>query len=68
MTKLNRQPAVWIVDPSKRTVSPRNIELLRFDPGMVIVAHGVETGDIIVTAGVQALHPGQTVRLLGPEP
>jgi RND family efflux transporter MFP subunit len=68
LTQLDRQPAVWIVDPSKRTVSPRNIELLRFDPGMVIVAHGVETGDIIVTAGVQALHPGQTVRLLGPEP
>jgi membrane fusion protein, multidrug efflux system len=66
LTELNRQPAVWIVDPLKLTVSARNIELLRFDPGMVIVAHGVETGDIIVTAGVQALHPGQTVRLLGP--
>ncbi len=24
------------------------------------------TGDIVVTAGVQALHPGQKVRLLGP--
>ena len=66
LTELNRQPAVWIVDPSKLTVSLRNIELLRFDPGTVIVAHGLETGDIVVTAGVQALHPGQTVRLLGP--
>ena len=26
------------------------------------------TGDIVVTAGVQALHPGQKVRLLGSEP
>jgi membrane fusion protein, multidrug efflux system len=66
LTELNRQPAVWIVDSSKLTVSLRNIELLRFDPGTVVVAHGLDTGDIVVTAGVQALHPGQTVRLLGP--
>jgi RND family efflux transporter MFP subunit len=66
LTELNRQPAVWIVDPSKLTVSLRNIELLRFDPGTVVVAHGLEAGDVVVTAGVQALHPGQTVRLLGP--
>ena len=66
LTELNRQPAVWIVDPSKLTVSLRNIELLRFDPGTVVVAHGLDKGDIVVTAGVQALHPGQTVRLLGP--
>lgn len=66
LTELNHQPAVWIVDPSKLTVSLRNIELLRFDPGTVVVSHGLDTGDVVVTAGVQALHPGQTVRLLGP--
>jgi RND family efflux transporter MFP subunit len=66
LTELNRQPAVWIVDPAKLTVSLRNIEVQRFDPATVVVAHGLETGDIVVTAGVQALHPGQTVRLLGP--
>ena len=66
LTELNHQPSVWIVDPSKLTVSLRNIELLRFDPGTVVVSHGLDTGDVVVTAGVQALHPGQTVRLLGP--
>jgi RND family efflux transporter MFP subunit len=66
LTQLNSQPAVWIVDPAKLTVSLRNIEVQRFDPATVVVAHGLETGDIVVTAGVQALHPGQTVRLLGP--
>jgi len=39
--------------------------LLRHDPGTVVIAQGLETGDIVVTAGVQALHPGQKVRLLG---
>lgn len=66
LTEFNRLPAVWIVDPVKLTVSLRNIETLRFDPGTVVVAHGLDTGDIVVTAGVQALHPGQVVRLLGP--
>ena len=44
----------------------RNIEMLRFDPGTVVVSGGLHAGDIVVTAGVQALHPGQEVRLLGP--
>ena len=65
LTEINRQPAVWIVDPKNLTVSMRNVELLRHDPGTVVVAQGIETGDIVVTAGVQALHPGQKVRLLG---
>jgi RND family efflux transporter MFP subunit len=65
MTQSNGQPAVWIVDPSSMLVSLRNIEVLRYDPGTVVVSHGLETGDIVVTAGVQALYPGQKVRLLG---
>ncbi len=65
LTESGGQPAVWIVDPKKNTVSMHNIEVLRFDPGTVVVSHGLENGDIVVTAGVQALHPGQEVRLLG---
>jgi len=66
LTELNRQPAVWIVDPKNLTVSMRNVELLRHDPWTVVIAQGLDTGDIVVTAGIQALHPGQKVRLLGP--
>jgi RND family efflux transporter MFP subunit len=66
LTEFNRQPAVWVVDPQKLTVSLRNIEILTFDQAAVSVAHGLEAGDIVVTAGIQALHPGQTIRLLGP--
>ena len=65
LTEVNRQPAVWIVDPKNLTVSMRNVELLRHDPGTVFIAQGLDTGDIVVTAGIQALHPGQKVRLLG---
>ena len=65
LARVNQHPAVWIVDPATMTVSPRNVEVLRFDPGTVAVASGLDTGEIVVTAGVQALYPGQKVRLLG---
>lgn len=68
LTKFNRQPAVWIVDPASRAVSIRNIEVQSFDQSLVAVSGGLNAGEIIVTAGVQALHPGQTVRLLGSTP
>jgi RND family efflux transporter MFP subunit len=68
LTKLNQQPAVWIVDPSTSTVSIRNVDVLRFDQARVVVSQGLDTGEIVVTAGVQALHPGQKIRLLGSEP
>jgi membrane fusion protein, multidrug efflux system len=45
LTKSNQQPAVWIVDPSKLTVSLRNIEVSRYDPGTVVVGQGLDTGE-----------------------
>jgi RND family efflux transporter MFP subunit len=68
LTRSNQQPAVWIVDPSSHTVSMRNIDVLRFEQARVVVSQGLDTGEIVVTAGVQALHPGQKIRLLGSEP
>jgi RND family efflux transporter MFP subunit len=66
LTKFNGQPAVWIVDPSNLTVSMRNIDVLRFEPNTVAVSHGLDSGEVVVTAGVQALHPGQRIRPLDP--
>jgi membrane fusion protein, multidrug efflux system len=65
LTKSDGQPAVWVVDPETLTVSARNVEILRFDPATVTISQGLDEGDVVVTAGVQALHPGQKVRLLG---
>ena len=65
LTRADGQPAVWVVDAATETVNLRNIELVRHDPARVVVAQGLEEGDIVVTAGVQALRPGQQVRLLG---
>jgi RND family efflux transporter MFP subunit len=68
LTRSNRQPSVWIVDPKKNTVSLRHVDVVRFDQNQVSVGYGLENGDIVVTAGVQALYPGQQVRLLGTNP
>ena len=64
LSRVDRQPAVWIVDPKTSSVSPRSIEVATFDRNRVVVAQGLQPGDMIVTAGVQALRPGQKVRLL----
>ena len=65
LSELNGAPAVWVVDPKSLTVSPRKVEVLRHNPATVAIATGLEPGEIVVTAGTQALHPGQKTRLLG---
>jgi RND family efflux transporter MFP subunit len=66
LTRQGDDPAVWVVDPATETVSLRAVDVLRYEPAAIVVASGVTPGEIVVTAGVQALHPGQKVRLLEP--
>jgi len=65
LTEANGRPAVWVVDRQTQTVSLRPVNGLRYDPGKVGIAQGLQTGEIVVTAGVQTLRPGQKVRLPG---
>src|SRR5215467_15891625 len=65
LTEANGRPAVWVVDPQNKTVTLRNVDVLRHDPATVVISQGLEAGDLVVTAGVQTLHPGQKIRLLG---
>ncbi len=62
--RADRQSAVWVVDPKTGTVATRAIEIRSSDPLRVEVASGLNPGDVVVTAGIQALRPGQKVRLL----
>jgi len=65
LTEANGGPAVWVVDPQSKTVSLREVDVLRHDLATVVISQGLETGDLVVIAGVQTLRPGQKVRLLG---
>jgi membrane fusion protein, multidrug efflux system len=64
MTRAEGRPAVWVVDQAAQTVALRPVEVARFDPARVLIGSGLQAGEVVVTAGVQALRPGQKVRLL----
>jgi RND family efflux transporter MFP subunit len=65
VTRLEGKPAVWVVDPDSKTVDLRTIQVLRVEPSSVIVGDGLRDGELVVTAGVHVLRPGQKVKLLG---
>jgi membrane fusion protein, multidrug efflux system len=64
LTQSAGKPAVWVVDPEKKTVSLLPVTVGHYDTSSIIVVDGLRDGDVVVTAGVQALRPGQQVRLL----
>ncbi len=68
LVRAEGRSAVWVVDPQALTVSMRTIEVRASDPATVQVAAGLNPGEIVVAAGVQALRPGQKVRLLETKP
>jgi RND family efflux transporter MFP subunit len=65
LTVSDNHPAVWVVDPKSLEVSLRTVELDRHASSSIVVSKGVEPGELVVTAGVHALRPGQKVSLLG---
>jgi membrane fusion protein, multidrug efflux system len=57
------KPAVWLVEKDN-TVQLKPITVERYQGDSVIVGDGLAEGDIVVTAGVQKLLPGQKVALM----
>lgn len=68
LTSVDGVPAVFVVDPQTGIVDMRPVSLARHDLATVVVEDGLASGEIVVTAGVHALRPGQRVRLLGATP
>ena len=56
----DEQPKVWIVERDQ-IVRPKNISVERFEENQALVK-GLKSGEMIVTAGVNKLRDGQTVR------
>ncbi len=59
----NAKPAVWVVDAGG-AVQLKPVTVERYQGDAVIVRSGLARGDVVVTAGVQMLVPGEKVRLL----
>jgi RND family efflux transporter MFP subunit len=64
LVRTEGRTSVWVFDKTAGTVALRTIELGNADANNVQVASGLKPGEIVVTAGAQALRPGQKVRLL----
>jgi multidrug efflux pump subunit AcrA (membrane-fusion protein) len=64
LTRVDNEPGVWVVEPKAMTVASRKVKVVRFDSDTVIINDGLVDGEIVVTAGIHALRPGQQVRLL----
>ncbi len=58
------QPAVWVVDPKTDTVALRDVVITRWRDDTAAIVSGVKEGELVATAGVHKLEPGEKVRLL----
>ncbi|MBL7238729.1 efflux transporter periplasmic adaptor subunit [Komagataeibacter rhaeticus] len=64
LTVQDGRPAVWIIAPDTLRVSLRPVIIARYATDDVVIASGLNAGDRVVTAGVQALYPQEKVSLL----
>ena len=64
LTQNGQQTVIWVFDPATLTVHPQPVDLGGYDDENAKILGGVNTGDLVVTAGVHKLLPGEKVRLL----
>jgi len=68
VTEQQGKTAVWVVDRSSMTVRVQPIVVAGADGNSVVVAGGLAPGQVVVTAGVHVLTPGQKVKFLEQPP
>ena len=54
---------VWVVDKASMTVKPQPVQVAGAEGNDAVVTAGLAPGQIVVTAGVHVLNPGQKVKL-----
>ncbi|KQW36771.1 efflux RND transporter periplasmic adaptor subunit [Rhizobacter sp. Root404] len=54
--------AVWLVDRASMTVKSQEVKLAGADGNEAVITGGLSPGQIVVTAGVHVLSPGQKVK------
>jgi membrane fusion protein, multidrug efflux system len=63
---------VWLVDRASMTVQPQVVQMVGAEGNDAVISAGLKPGQVVVTAGVHVLNPGQKVKLYvdpgAPEP
>ena len=54
---------IWVIDTQSKTVNPRDVSVISRNDSSVVLAGGVKNGERVVSAGVNSLKPGQSVKL-----
>lgn len=62
VTQRNDEATVWLLDNHSNKVSPKAVSLASYREDGALISDGLNIGDTIVIAGVDALQAGQQVR------
>ena len=58
-----KSAAVWVLDPASMTIRLQPVQIATADGNEVVLAAGLQTGMLVVSAGVHVLSPGQKVTI-----
>jgi membrane fusion protein, multidrug efflux system len=61
LTAAGSKPAVWIVDPKTKTASLKQVTVVAYEAGAVLIKEGLDAGDRVVIDGGKLLSSGQPV-------
>ncbi|MFJ4195685.1 efflux RND transporter periplasmic adaptor subunit [Pseudomonas sp. NPDC089534] len=62
LQEVDGKPRIWVINPQDKTVAPRDVSLLSRTDSTVVLDGGVRNGERVISAGVNSLKPGQTVK------
>ena len=63
LQEVDGKARIWVIDTQSKTVSPRDVSVISRTDSSVVLAGGVQNGERVVSAGVNSLKPGQSVKL-----
>lgn len=63
LQEVDGKTRIWVIDTQNKTVNPREVSVVSRGANSVVLAGGVQNGERVVSAGVNSLKPGQSVKL-----
>ncbi|MDR7053825.1 RND family efflux transporter MFP subunit [Pseudomonas koreensis] len=63
LQEVDGKTRIWVIDTQNKSVNPREVSVVSRGDHSVVLAGGVQNGERVVSAGVNSLKPGQSVKL-----
>ncbi|KFE57969.1 efflux RND transporter periplasmic adaptor subunit [Pseudomonas syringae] len=63
LQEVDGKTQIWVIDQQNQTVSPRAVQVVSRSDDTFVLSNGVKPGELIVSAGVNSLKPGQKVKV-----